>query len=84
MNELPVDERVRRLIGAADRKRDHRAVGTMEDRADLLYRVCLSACQILDARPDGQEARLRQEPPAADYRQIWTRLNRQWREQDRI
>lgn len=84
MNELPIDERVRRLIGAADRKRAQRAVGTMEDRADELYRVCLSACQTLDARPDGREARLRQEPPATDYRQIWTRLNRQWREQHRV
>lgn len=56
----------------------------MEERADELYRVCLSACQTLDARADGREARLRQEPPAADYRQIWIRLNRQWREQDRI
>ena len=56
----------------------------MEDRADQLYRVCLSACQILDARPDGREARLRQEPPATDYRRIWTRLNRQWRQHDRI
>ena len=83
MNELPVDERVRRLIGAAERKRDQGAVGATEDRGDLLYRVCLSACQILDARADGREARLRQEPPAADYRQVWTRLNRQWREQHR-
>lgn len=80
MNELSVDERVRRVIGAADRKRAQASLPG-ESRGDLIQRVCLSACQILEARPDGSDLRLRQEPPASDYRAIWTRLNRQWREQ---
>lgn len=84
MDELPMEERVRRVIGAADRKR-RRNTATLpeEDRGEMVHRVCLSACQILDARPDGGDLRFRQEPPAADYREIWTRLNRQWREQHR-
>lgn len=83
MNELSVDERVRRVIGAADRKRAREGLSS-ENRGDLIQRVCLSACQILEARPDGSDLRLRQEPPASDYRAIWTRLNRQWREQQTI
>ena len=39
------------------------------------------ARQVLDARPDGESVRLRQEPPAPDYPMLWARLNRRWREQ---
>lgn len=78
MNELPLAERVRRLTGAAAREA---AVGTaQEDRGEAIHRACLGARQILDARPDGDRLRLRQEPPAPDYRDIWKRLNRKWRE----
>ena len=80
MQELSVEERVRRLIGAAERKRKRNSLPS-ENRGDLIGRVCLSACQILQARPDGRDVRLRQEPPASDYPEIWARLNRQWREQ---
>ena len=80
MQELSVEERVRRLIGAAERKRKRNSLPN-ENRGDLIGRVCLSACQILQARPDGRDVRLRQEPPASDYPEIWARLNRQWREQ---
>lgn len=80
MDELSVEERVRRVIGAADRKRKRKSLPS-ENRGDLIQRVCLSACQILEARPDGRDVRLRQEPPASDYPEIWVRLNRQWREQ---
>ncbi|MDE0422386.1 MAG: hypothetical protein OXK76_16090 [Gammaproteobacteria bacterium] len=79
MDELSVEERVRRVIGAADRKRKRSLPSG--SRGDLIQRVCLSACQILQARPDGRNLRLRQEPPASDYPDIWARLNRQWREQ---
>lgn len=80
-----MEERVRRVVAAVDRKRERNATThSVENRGELVHRVCLSAQQILDARPDGRELRLRQEPPAADYRDIWTRLNRQWRERREI
>lgn len=83
MQELSLEERVQRVIGAADRKRRRKRLSG-ESRGDLVQRVCLSACQILEARPDGRDVRLRQEPPASDYPEIWARLNRQWREQQTI
>ena len=79
MDELSVEERVRRVIGAADRKRKRSLPSG--NRGDLIQPVCLSACQVLESRPDGRNVRLRQEPPAPDYPEIWARLNRQWREQ---
>ena len=66
MRELPADERLRRLIGAVDRESEA-AVPVGAERGDALYRACLGARQVLDARPDGEFVRLRQEPPAPDY-----------------
>ena len=79
MKELSADERLRRLIGAADRECEGASLADAE-RGDALYRACRGAFQILDARPDGESVRFRQEPPAPDYPRIWTRLNRRWRE----
>ena len=83
MREVSVEERVRRVIGAADREVKRKSLPGA-NRGDVIQRVCLSACQILAARPDGRDVRLRQEPPASDYPEIWARLNRQWREQQSI
>lgn len=80
MKELSADERLRRLIGAADREIEAAAPAGAE-RGDALYRACLGARQVLDARPDGESVRFLQEPAAPDYPRIWARLNRQWREQ---
>lgn len=77
MKELPLPERLRRLSAAADR--DAAPVTSRSDPGEAICRACLGVRQILDARPDGDRLRLQQEPPAADYRAIWTRLNRQWR-----
>ena len=82
MKELSSDERLRCLIGAADRELEAAAPSDAE-RGDALYRACLGASQVLDARPDGESVRLRQEPPAPDYPMLWARLNRRWREQRR-
>ena len=79
MKELSTDERLRRLIGAADRELEGTSLADAE-RGDALYRACLGASQVLDARPDGESVRFGQEPPAPDYLRIWTRLNRRWRE----
>ena len=79
MKELSADERLRRLIGAADRELEAVTPSDAE-RGDALYRACLGARQVLDARPDGESVRLRQEPPAPDYPMLWARLNRQCRE----
>ncbi|MCY3821084.1 MAG: hypothetical protein OXH52_17305 [Gammaproteobacteria bacterium] len=78
MNELPLAERLHRLTSAADH--EALAFASWEDRGQAIYRACLGACQILDARPDADGLRLRQEPPAPDYRDIWTRLNLKWRD----
>lgn len=77
MKELPLSDRVNRLTAAA--ARDAVPATSPSDPGEAIYRACLGACQILDARLDGDRVRLQQEPPAADYRAIWTRLNRQWR-----
>ena len=82
MKELSADECLRRLIGAADREPEPVALAGAE-RGDALYRACLGARQVLDARPDGESVRFRQEPTAPDYPGLWTRLNRRWREQRR-
>ena len=76
------DERVRRLVGAADRELEAAPLADAE-RGDALYRACLGASQILDARPDGESVRFNQEPPAPDYPDLWARLNRKWRERRR-
>ena len=47
--------------------------------AILIYRVCLGCWQVLEARPDGHEIKMRREPPASDWPAIWARLNQQWR-----
>lgn len=83
MKELFADERLRRLIGAADRELEAAPLAGAE-RGDALYRACLGASQILDARPDGGSVRFRQEPPAPDYPVLWARLNRRWRARRRI
>ncbi len=77
MEELPLAERLERLTGAA-RREEAPFVGP--DRGEAIYRACLGAYQILEARPDGHKVWSARQPPAADYREIWTRLNRQWRE----
>ena len=82
MKELSTDERLRRLIGAADRELKGTSLPDVE-RGDALYRACLGASQVLDARPDGESVRFGQEPPAPDYPRIWARLNRRWRERRR-
>ena len=79
MKEFSVDERLRRIVDAAEREREPAAPPDAE-RGDALYRACLGASQILDARPDGESVRFRQEPPAPDYPELWARLNRRWRE----
>jgi len=81
MKELSADERLRRLLGAADRELEAVAPADDAERGDALYRACLGARQVLDARPDGESVGLRQEPPAPDYPMLWARLNRRWREQ---
>ena len=78
MKELSAEERVRRLIGAADRELETASFAG-GNRGDALYRACLGARQVLDARPDGESVRFRQEPPAPDYPALWARLNRRWR-----
>lgn len=80
MKNLSADERLRRLMGAADRELEATPLVAAE-RGDALYRACLGASQILDARPDGESLRFHQEPPAPDYSALWARLNRRWREQ---
>ena len=80
MKELSANGRLRCLIGASDRELEAVAPGDAE-RGDALYRACLGARQILDARPDGESVCFRQEPPAPDYPMLWARLNRRWREQ---
>ncbi|MDE0693903.1 MAG: hypothetical protein OXI55_16885 [Gammaproteobacteria bacterium] len=77
MEELPLAERLARLTGAA-RREEAPFVGP--DRGEAIYRACLGAHQILEARPDGHKVLAAREPPAPDYREIWTRLNRKWRE----
>ena len=80
MVELSHEQRVQRVIDAA--KREDAPLPAGVDRADLIYRVCLGAWQVLDARPDGDEIKMRREPPAADWPMIWARLNEQWRNRD--
>ena len=77
MKELMLPERLDLLTAAA--ARDAVPITSHSDPGEAICRACLGAFQILDARPDGDWVRLQQEPPAADYRAIWTRLNRQWR-----
>ena len=60
MNELPEDERVRRVIAAASRKGSPRRSDSAPGEA--IHRACLGASQILDARPDGEVLRFRNEP----------------------
>ena len=64
MDELSVEERVRRVISSADRKRKRLP---SENRGDQIQRACPSACQILKARSDRRDVRLNKEPPAPDY-----------------
>ena len=73
-------ERVRRLVDAG--RRDDATPLAGDDNGELLYRLCLGCSQVLDARPDGDAVRRHQEPPAPDYRDIWVRLNPQWRERN--
>ena len=73
--------RVQRVIDAAKREEAHWPEDA--DRGDLLYRVCLGCWQVLEARADGHEIKMRQEPPAADWPIIWKRLNQQWRQRHR-
>ena len=80
MDELPFGERVNRMVDAATREAARFV--PREDRGVAIYRACLGARQILDARPDGDSLRLQQEPPAPDYPDIWARLNRRWRKSD--
>ena len=81
MVELSREQRVRRVIDAS--KREDAPLPDGMDRGDLIYRVCLGAQQVLDARPDGDEIKMRRDPPAADWPEIWARLNEQWRGQNR-
>lgn len=68
---------MQRVIAAA--KREETPLPEGVDRGDLIYRVCLGSWQVLDARSDGEEIKMRREPPAADWLAIWTRLNKQYR-----
>ena len=77
MRELSQEQRVQGVIDAAKRERASLPEGV--DRGDLIYRVCFASQQVLNARPDGDEIKMRREPPAADWPIIWARLNRQWR-----
>ena len=74
-----MQERVGRLVDAG--RRDG-ATPREGDRGELLNRLCLGCQQVLDSRPDGDAVRYRKEPPAADYRDIWARLNKQWRQRN--
>ena len=78
MRKLSLEQRV---IDAAER--EDASLPDGEDRGDLIYRICLGAQQVLDARQDGDEIRMRRESPAADWPMIWKRLNEQWRPQNR-
>ena len=49
MKEFSADERLRRLVGAADRELEAAPLADAE-RGDALYRACLGARQILDSR----------------------------------
>ena len=77
MPEPSHEQRVQRVVNAG--KREDVPLPEGVDRGDLICRVCHAAWQILDARPDGEEIKMRREPPAADWPDIWVRLNRQWR-----
>ncbi len=77
MPEPSHEQRVRRVIDAP--KREDAPLPEGVDRGDLIYRVCLGARQVLEARPDGHEIMMRREPPASDWPAIWARLNRQYR-----
>ena len=86
MQQLSPKQRLQRVVDAAKRenaaKREDAPLsdGIEEaDRGELIHRLCLGCWQILDARPDGHEIRMRREPPASDWPAIWARLNRQWR-----
>lgn len=61
MEELPLAEMLERLTGAA-RREEAPFVGP--DRGEAIYRACLAAQQILEARPDGHKALSKREPPA--------------------
>ena len=75
--ELSHEQRVQRVIDAAER--EDAPLPKDVDRGDLIYRVCLGCWQVLEARPDGHEIKMRREPPASDWPTIWARLNQQWR-----
>ena len=60
-------------------KREAASLPAEADRGDLIYRVCLGCWQVLEARSDGYEIKMRREPPASDWPTIWTQLNQQWR-----
>lgn len=77
MHEPSHEQRVQHVIDAA--KREDAPLPVETDRGDLIYRVCLGCWQVLDARPDGHEIKMRREPPASDWPAIWARLNLQWR-----
>ena len=80
MQELSHEQRVQRVIDAA--RRGDVPLRDGMDRGDVVYRVCLGAWQVLAARADGDEIKMRREPPASDWPAIWARLNRQWRNRD--
>ena len=75
------EERVQRVIDAA--QREDAPLPDDADRGELIQRLCLGCLQVLEARPDGDEIKLRHEPPAADWPIIWARLNKQWRQRHR-
>ena len=77
MCEPSHEQRVQRVIEAA--KREDAPSPTEADRGDLIYRVCLGCWQVLEARADGHEIKMRRETPASDWPIIRARLNRQWR-----
>lgn len=81
MQELSHEQRVRRVVDSA--RREDAPLSDGMDRGDLIYRVCLGSWQVLQARADGDEIKMRREPPASDWPAIWARLNRQWRNRDR-
>lgn len=75
------EERVQRVIDAA--QREDAPLPDDVDRGELIQRLCLGCLQVLEARPDGDEIKMRREPPAADWPIIWARLNKQWRQRHR-
>lgn len=49
------------------------------ERGEAIVRACRGVMQVIAARADGEQVRLRRQPPAADYEAIRIRLQTEWR-----